>query len=101
MTETLCKHLRHRLGWCPDTGTIQAPQDTRKSIPSGTVSVESQPGTAPYTAAIPAWFTVISIGILFATLFVGGNIWWPPFVLVIAGDGLAFLRRSNHTNERN
>ncbi|MHB8164618.1 MAG: hypothetical protein ACYDDV_09820 [Methanoregula sp.] len=101
MTDTLRNNFRHRLGWCPNTSTHPIPQDTRQGISAGTKPGNEQPGTAPYKAAFPAWFAVISIGILFATLFVGGNIWWPPLVLVIAGVGLAIMHCSNHTTERN
>jgi hypothetical protein len=97
MTDTLRNNFRHRLGWCPNTSTRPEPQDTRQGIYAGTKPGNGQPGTAPYAAAIPAWFSVFSIGILFATFFVGGNIWWPPVVLVIAGAGLAIMHRQDRT----
>jgi hypothetical protein len=39
----------------------------------------------------PDWFTALSICILFATLFVGGSIWWPALALGITAAGILVL----------
>jgi hypothetical protein len=70
-------------------------QNSCKDITSRAEYGEKQPDTSPSTAMIPEWFTAISIIVLVATIFVGGNIWWPFAVLSIAGAGLAIMYFSN------
>jgi len=48
----------------------------------------------------PRWFTVVAIFILFATLFAGGNRWWPLVVLVTIAIGLILLIQTNRSARR-
>nr|WP_321351030.1 hypothetical protein [uncultured Methanoregula sp.] len=48
----------------------------------------------------PRWFTGVAIVILFATLFVGGNSWWPLVVLATIALGLILLIQTNRSARR-
>jgi hypothetical protein len=45
----------------------------------------------------PRWFTGIAIVVLFATLFAGGNRWWPLVVLATIAIGLILLIQTNRS----
>jgi Flp pilus assembly protein TadB len=101
MIKRLSGTLHQWTGWCPNAGTLLELHDARKGFPDPADDEEKQPGTASYMAGIPAWFTTVSVIVLFATVFLGGNLWWPALVLVIAGAGLAVMCLSNHNPRRN
>ncbi|OPX64298.1 MAG: hypothetical protein A4E34_01900 [Methanoregula sp. PtaU1.Bin006] len=46
---------------------------------------------------IPCWMTAISLLILISTGFVGGNAWWPVFVLIVIVIFTIILCRSHQT----
>ena len=73
------------LGWCPNARTLDAQKPRTIMIdPSGITDPEPpQPHTIPTRIATPAWMTAIALAILFATFFVGGNLWWVVFVLFV------------------
>lgn len=85
MTQTISDKTGAYLGWCPNARTLDAqPPCTSRTGPSGITDPEPpRPGTSPATAGVPSWMTAAAMIILFATCFVGGNIWWPAFVLVV------------------
>ena len=85
MTQTISGKIWAYLGWCPHARTLDA--QTPRTIridPSGITDPEPpQPQTIPTRIATPAWMTAIALAILFATFFVGGNLWWVAFVLAV------------------
>jgi len=90
------------LGWCPHARTLdaQTPRTNRISQ-SGIIDPEPpQPQTIPTRIATPAWMTAIALAILVATLFVGGNIWWVAFVLVILVIFVVIQIRTVQTQRR-
>nr|WP_321351032.1 hypothetical protein [uncultured Methanoregula sp.] len=82
MTHIIADTIRTYLGWCPNARSpgVAIP---RAGVLSHTADLPDtpQPGATPLVTAVPRWMTAVSIAILFATLFVGGNFWWPIFVL--------------------
>ncbi|MDD4137641.1 MAG: hypothetical protein PHT99_07100 [Methanoregula sp.] len=85
MTQTISDKIGAYLGWCPNARTLDAQTHSTKRIePSGITEPEPpQPGTFPTTLAEPHWMTAAALAILFATFFVGGNLWWVAFVLAV------------------
>jgi len=85
MTQTISDKIGGWLGWCPNAHTLdtQTPR-TGRIEPSGVTDPEPpQPQTIPTRIATPAWMTAVALTILVATLFVGGNVWWPAIVLAV------------------
>lgn len=70
------------LGWCPNARNpnTQAPCHTAGRQPIDISDPDPRPGTSASALAVPHWMTTAALVILFATFFVGGNIWWPVFV---------------------
>ena len=85
MTQMISDNIGAYLGWCPTTRTLDAHTSCTSRIdPSGITDPEPpQPGTFPITLAEPHWMTAAALTILFATFFVGGNLWWVAFVLAV------------------
>ncbi|MFA7695705.1 MAG: hypothetical protein WCX63_09235 [Methanoregula sp.] len=80
----LAEVIRGWLGWCPrDCSRIITPPRTQVPKNPAPLQVAPQPGTAPAYPAIPGWMDAIAVVILFATLFVGGNLWWVAFVFAV------------------
>jgi len=79
-----CAEVIHGwLGWCPNTHVlnVQAPAASTGTGQTDTTDRESPwPGILPGSLEVPHWMTAVALVILFATCFVGGNIWWPVFV---------------------
>jgi len=82
MTLVIADTIRIYLGWCPNARPAVS---VSREAPSraGILPDTPQPGTTPLVFGVPRWMTAISIAILFATFFVGGNIWWPAIVLAV------------------
>lgn len=68
----------HWLGWCPNSRAleVQAPLGANNSP----AVVRSQGSDPAGNSIFPDWITAGAVLILFATLFVGGQFWWPFFV---------------------
>lgn len=78
--------IYERLGWCPNTQgvTVRTPGARTGADPSGVSNPESpQPDATPASLATPHWMSAVAVAILFATIFVGGNLWWVVFVLAV------------------
>lgn len=98
MTGTLYETILHRLGWCPNHTALQQAAPVLKTAgpaPAPEDQDGRQPGTSWHSVELPSFSTAVAIVIVFATLFVGGNIWWPPFVFAIAVIGLIIVYRKN------
>jgi hypothetical protein len=87
--------IKHYLGWCPHSPMLEGQNPIGERVtrwaetPDPDVpQPDSSPGT---TAGSPDWFTAAAIGILFATCFFGGLVWWPFVVLAVLVAGLAYL----------
>lgn len=79
------------LGWCPDSN-VQMPRST-SGAPSSNVPDPDVPDPGDYPvgkAGFPDGLTVVAIVTLFATLFFGGNFWWPFFVGAVLVACLAY-----------
>lgn len=103
MISRVSEIIRGWLGWCPNSRMlkVQYPRDGRATRTADSPDVP-QPDDAPETGAgSPDWFAAAAIAILFATLFFGGLVWWPFFVLAVLAAGLAYrhlrARRSIHS----
>jgi hypothetical protein len=80
---TVSQRLQAYFGWCPNSpgACVQAIDLTTGGVARGIADPEPpQPHTIPTRIATPAWMCATALMILFATFFVGGNIWWPAFV---------------------
>lgn len=87
--------FRKYLGWCPHAAGAQDTRIDNQDGPNPAVKKDLPESTPAAHTTIPDGFTTLSILILFATLFVGGYIWWPAIVLGITIAGLmAFWARS-------
>jgi len=93
MTATLCETILHRLGWCPNHAAVQACPVPKTTGQAPEDQDGRQPGTAWHSVDLPPFSTAVAILIVFATIFVGGNIWWPPVVFAIAVIGLIIVYR--------
>lgn len=86
MTHTAFQQLQTWFGWCPNHPGIHV--QTRDNR-TGRVAVEisdpepPKPRTSKATITVNHWMTGGALAILVATCFVGGNIWWPPLILVM------------------
>jgi len=85
MTQTISDKIGAYLGWCPNARTLDIQtHSTGRIEPSGITEPEPpQPGIAPASLATPHWMDTVAVLILFATLFVGGSLWWVAFVFAI------------------
>jgi hypothetical protein len=72
------------MGWCPNSYTMNAKTSgNRTDISDISDSDPPQPGTTPAFLVTQHWMTATALVILFATFFVGGNLWWPIFVFAL------------------
>ena len=86
MTETLSEKLRMYLGWCPNTHNLNTYTPCRRLGTEQTDPSDSEPpgaGVSPVRLTTPHWMDAVAVAILFATFFVGGNLWWVAFVLAV------------------
>lgn len=84
MTQIIVDTVRAYLGWCPHARPSAVTVPRTGILPhAGDLPDTPRPGTAPLVTAVPRWMTAVSIAILFATCFVGGNLWWPIIVLAV------------------
>lgn len=86
MITRVAEIIHERLGWCPNTRIqrVQTPDTRIEPELTGIPDPESpQPDTTPVGLATPHWMSAAAVMILFATIFVGGNIWWVAFVLAV------------------
>lgn len=83
MMSNISQHLRAYFGWCPNCPGIHV-QASDHATGRGATGISDpeppRPGTIPARITVPAWMNATALIILFATCFVGGNIWWPFFV---------------------
>ncbi len=87
--------FRDYLGWCPNAARTQDNGVPKQEVTSPGAERDMPESTPAAQTTMPDGFTTLSILILFATLFVGGYIWWPAIVLGITIAGLmAFWARS-------
>lgn len=78
--------IYERPGWCPNTQgvNVRTPGAKIGVDPTGVSTPDSpQPGATPASLATPHWMSAVAVAILFATIFVGGNLWWVVFVLAV------------------
>ncbi|MCK9630720.1 MAG: hypothetical protein M0R30_03680 [Methanoregula sp.] len=83
MTEPISNKTGAYLGWCPNAHALKVPSPGARAGTEQTGISDPeppQPGTSLTTLAVDHWMTTAALVILFATFFVGGNIWWPFFV---------------------
>ncbi len=83
MIQTVSQRLQVYFGWCPNHpgACVQAVDLTKGQVGRKNADPEPpRPGTTPAQIVTPAWMNAAALGILFATCFVGGNVWWPLFV---------------------
>ena len=81
------------LGWCPNTHVlkVQAPAASTGTGHTNTIDRSSPwPGILPRSLKVPHWMTAVALVILFATCFVGGNLWWPFLVVIVLIACIAF-----------
>lgn len=85
MIRCISDKIGANLGWCPHARTLdaQTPRAGRIGPSEITDPEPPQPLTILTLIATPPWMTAVALAILVATLFVGGNIWWVAFVLVV------------------
>jgi hypothetical protein len=87
--------IQRWLGWCPNTHVlkVQAPVKSTGTGQTSTTDRQSPwPGILPRSmSVVPHWMTVLGLGILFATFFVGGNFWWPVLVSIVLVFCIAVL----------
>ncbi|MDD1691299.1 MAG: hypothetical protein LUQ66_11655 [Methanoregula sp.] len=74
--------IHQRLSWCPNAHALKVPEPGIRTgmDQTGISDPDPRPGTSASALAVPHWMTTAALVILFATFFVGGNIWWPVFV---------------------
>ena len=77
--------FRSYIGWCPHARTLdaQTPRTSRIDPSEITEPEPPHPGIAQASLATPHWMDTVAVLILFATLFVGGSLWWVAFVLAV------------------
>ena len=79
--------VRAWLGWCPSAPGVKVRIPETPDVPCGTViparDMPPAGGIRIVPVVIPHWMTAVSVVILFATCFVGGNFWWPFVVLAV------------------
>lgn len=83
--------LHRWTGWCPRSHPEQPLVCMTGSLDSGYVSESDRPDTGKkqYSGRLfQKIFTGVAILILFATLFFGGQFWWPLFVVIVLICGI-------------
>jgi len=93
------KVIRGLLGWCPNTYVLkmQVPAASTGTGLTATTGREAPwPGILPKSLEVPHWMTVLALVILFATCFVGGNLWWPVLVVIVLIVCIAHLTYRNY-----
>jgi type VI protein secretion system component VasF len=101
MMHIVSQRLQAYFGWCPNHpgAHVQAVNlETTQAVPKNVDPEPPQPGTIPTRIATPTWMNAATLVILFATCFVGGNIWWPFFVVAVLIACLAYWYY-NHRKE--
>lgn len=86
MIHTSFQRIQVWFGWCPNhPGPHVRTRDhmTGRVAPGITDPEPPRADTSKTIITVNHWMTGGALAILVATFFVGGNIWWPPFVLVI------------------
>jgi len=85
--------MRRHLGRCPNSRVVSTCTPVMKGELAGFPEPQGQQPESAIQGTIKMldWFTTVAIIILFATLFVGGNFWWPAVVLVGLNQGLSPL----------
>jgi hypothetical protein len=89
------KLLEKYLGWCPHRpaeGRCPALPE-RADLPfSGPerFSPGAKKAGSLRELPVPEWFVSVSLVVLFATNFFGGNFWWPLLVLAILAAGMVY-----------
>lgn len=90
--------VRAWLGWCPSAPMVTSRIPETSDLPcSGGIPARDMPPAGRIQivpVVIPHWMTAVSLVILFATCFVGGNFWWPLMVLAVIGVFTLCLCRS-------
>ena len=89
-------------GWCPNSPAldVQKPRISMSGLSGITDPEPPQPQMILTRIATPPWMTAIALAILFATFFVGGNIWWPAIVLAVLVIFVIIHIRSVQTQRR-
>lgn len=88
MPATISYRIRAYLGWCPNAHAMKvqtAGHRNRTESPGIDGPPSPQSGIFPATTPASRWMTGVSVVIVIATCFVGGNLWWPAIVLAILG----------------
>ena len=88
------------LGWCPNARTLDAKTPCTERIGPSEIADPEPPQTILTRITTPGWMTAVALAILFATFFVGGNIWWVAFVLVILVIFVVIQIRTVQTRRR-
>lgn len=88
--------FRKYLGWCPHAARSHGTGVNEQGVSGPAIEKEVPEGSPAAAVTMPDGFTILSILILFATLFVGGYVWWPALVLGITVAGILVFRA--HTN---
>ncbi len=94
------ERFRHYLGWCPNSRVVSTCTPVMKGELAGFPEPQGQQPESAIEGTIKMldWFTTVAIIILFATLFVGGNFWWPAVVLAIVAIGIAVVDRPKRSS---
>ncbi len=98
MMSRVSEKVQEWMGWCPSTMPNSLNEDPGRHPGDPAENRGVRPGL-PEAYQMPDRFTALSIVILFATLFVGGCIWWPAFVLGIVAAGILVLYVKSHGKE--
>lgn len=77
------------LGWCPRCRSDAAAPVTPPVMKRD--DTRQQPQPLRNWVTVPSGFTALSLAILFATCFVGGQEWWPACVLGITVAGMVAM----------
>lgn len=83
--------VRECMGWCPNT-MPHPPSNDRGLYPEDPAAGRGGRPGLHEAYQKPDRFTALSVIFLFATLFVGGSIWWPALVLGIVVAGIMVLQ---------
>ena len=90
--------FRQYLGWCPYTKQHPLSEDPGRNPEDPASGRGVRPGLHEAYRK-PDRFTGLSVFILFASLFVGGSIWWPALVLGIVVAGILVLQVKSCSQE--
>jgi hypothetical protein len=83
--EKISALIHQRLSWCPNAHALKVPESGIRTgmNQTGISDPDPRPGTSASALAVPHWMTAAALAFLFATLFIGGNLWWVAFVLAV------------------